>query len=133
MQESTEIRLLYANSRGFGKNTRMYSSCLLLGDVKVGENVWIGPWTILDGSGGGLVIGSNCSISAGVHIYTHDSVAWALSGGKADYNKAPVKIGDNCYIGPHAVICRGVTIGDGCIIGAHALVDKDMKDGEKWV
>ncbi|MCX8081230.1 MAG: acyltransferase, partial [Bacteroidia bacterium] len=57
----------------FGKNTSVYDLCIVIGDVEVGENTWIGPFTILDGSGG-LKIGSNCSISAGVHIYTHDTV-----------------------------------------------------------
>ena len=81
-----------------------------------------------DGSGG-LTIGSNCSISAGVQIYTHDSVAWAVSGGKADYPHAPTAIGDNCYIGPHAVVAKGVTIGEGCIVGAHSLVLHDIARG----
>lgn len=59
-----------AEALGFGKGTSIYDSSLVLGDVKVGENSWIGPNTVLDGSGG-LEIGSNCSISAGVQIYSH--------------------------------------------------------------
>ncbi|WP_211240344.1 hypothetical protein [Aminiphilus circumscriptus] len=50
---------------GFGEKTSVYDSAIVLGDVQVGANTWIGPFVILDGSGG-LVIGSNCSISAGV-------------------------------------------------------------------
>lgn len=127
MNESTKFRLAVARDHGFGEDTRMYSSCLVLGDVEVGKNTWIGPWTILDGSGG-LQIGSNCSISAGVHIYSHDSIDWALSGGHADYPHDPVKIGDNTYIGPHAVICKGVTIGKGCVVGANSVVVDDVPD-----
>jgi len=65
---------------GFGDGTSIYDSAVVIGDVKVGEKTWIGPSTVLDGSGG-LTIGSCCSISAGVQIYTHDSIKWALSGG----------------------------------------------------
>ena len=103
----------------------------MFGDVKVGSNTWIGPFTILDGSGGGLTIGNNCSISAGVHIYTHDTVNWAISGGKAPYEYESVKIGDDCYIGPHAVIIKGVTIGNRCIVGANSFVNKSISDNTK--
>jgi acetyltransferase-like isoleucine patch superfamily enzyme len=115
---------------GFGTGTSVYDSCLVLGDVNVGENTWIGPFTILDGSGG-LQIGSYCSISAGVQIYSHDTVAWALSGGKKTAEKAPTKIGSRCYIGPNTIITKGVTIGDGCIIGANSLVEKDIPGNSK--
>ena len=54
---------------GFGDGSSIYDSALVLGDVTVGRHTWIGPSTILDGSGGPLVIGDYCSISAGVHIH----------------------------------------------------------------
>jgi acetyltransferase-like isoleucine patch superfamily enzyme len=113
---------------GFGEGSSIYDSSLVIGDVKVGENTWIGPFTILDGSGG-LEIGSFCSISAGVQIYSHDTVKWALTGGKADYEYAPVRIGDCCYIGPLSIIASGVSIGDRCIIGANSLVNQDIPPG----
>ena len=115
---------------GFGEGTSIYDSSLVLGDVKVGRNTWIGPFTILDGTGG-LEIGSTCSIAAGVQIYSHEAVEWALSGGKAPYGRAPTKIGDRCYIGPHAVVAKGVTIGDGCVVGAHSLVTIDVPAGSR--
>ena len=115
---------------GFGKGASIYDSSLVLGDVKVGEGTWIGPNTILDGSGG-LEIGAFCSISAGVQIYSHDTVRWALSGGKAEAERAPVRIGSRCYIGPLTVIAKGVTIGDGCVIGANSLVLHDVPAGKK--
>lgn len=119
-----------AESLGFGKGASIYDSALVLGDVKVGENTWIGPFTVLDGSGG-LEIGSFCSISAGVQIYTHDSVQWALSAGRHMVERAPTRIGSCCYIGPNAVIAMGVTIGDGAVIGANSLVLKDIPAGSK--
>jgi acetyltransferase-like isoleucine patch superfamily enzyme len=110
-----------ARALGFGEGVSVYDSAHIFGDVTVGPNSWIGPFTILDGSGG-LSIGSNCSISAGVQIYTHDTVQWAISGGQAKAEKAATHIGNNCYIGPNTVIAKGVTIGDGCIIGAGSVV-----------
>ena len=37
---------------GFGEGTSIYDNVLVIGDVKVGKNTWIGPNVILDGSGG---------------------------------------------------------------------------------
>ena len=80
---------------------------------------------------GGLTIGDHCSISAGVHLYTHDTVKRALSGGKHEIEREPTSIGSRCYIGPHTVVVKGVTIGDGCVIGAHSLVLEDIPAGSR--
>ena len=109
----------------FGKNTSIYDTSLVFGDVRLGQDTWIGPFTILDGSGG-LLMGSYCSISAGVQIYTHDTVYWALSGGKQKYTYAPVNIGDCCYIGANTIITKGVSIGSHCMIGANSFVNNDL-------
>lgn len=119
-----------ARELGFGEGASVYDSVLVLGDVKVGRGTWIGPFVVLDGSGG-LSIGSHCSISAGVQVYTHDTVDWALSGGEAAPSRAPTAIGDNCYVGPNCVIAKGVTIGKGCVIGANSLVLEDVPAGSK--
>jgi acetyltransferase-like isoleucine patch superfamily enzyme len=119
-----------AESLGFGTGTSIYDSCLVLGSVTVGTDTWIGPYTVLDGSGG-LVIGSNCSISAGVQIYTHDTVARSLSAGKEPVDYAQTLIGSRCYIGPNAIIAKGVKVGDGVVIGANSLVLMDLPDHTK--
>lgn len=115
---------------GFGEGSSIYDNVVILGNVKVGTHTWIGPNVILDGSGG-LSIGSNCSISAGVQIYSHDSVKWAVSGGDELYEYASTSIGDNCYIGPNTIIQKGVTIGKGSIIGANSLVTIDIPENTK--
>lgn len=112
----------------FGKNTSVYDSALILGDVRVGDNVWIGPGVVLDGSAAPLIIGSYCSISAGVQIYTHNSVGWAVTGGRQKYAAAPVTIGSYVYIGPLSIIEAGIAIGNHIIIGAYSLVKKDIED-----
>ncbi len=114
-----------ARAYGFGEGTSVYDNVLIIGDVKVGKNTWIGPNVVLDGSGG-LEIGDNCSIDAGAQIYTHDSVRWAVSGGKTELDRAPTKIGSNVFIGPNSIITKGVTIGDRVVIGALSLVNSDI-------
>ena len=39
---------------------------------------------------------------------------------------APVKIGDNVWIGMGAVILKGVTIGDNSVVAAGAIVTKSI-------
>lgn len=117
-----------ARQLGFGEGTSIYDNVVILGRPQVGRNVWIGPNTLLDASGG-LRIDDNCNISAGVQIYSHDSIASCVSGGAAKIERAPVEIGENTYIGPNVVITKGVRIGSRCVIGAMSLVLEDIPDG----
>ena len=70
-----------------------------------------------------MVIGDNCSISAGVQIYTHDTVKWAITGGRSGKQTGGVKIGNDCYIGPLSVISMGQKIGKCCVVGALSFVN----------
>ena len=122
-----------AKRLGFGNKTSIYNSAHVFGNVKVGKNTWIGPYVMLDGSGGTIDIGDFCSISAGCHIYTHDSVLWSLSGGNSKASTAPVKIGSNVYIGAQSVIKHGVVIGSRCVIGANSFINSDVPDNTIFV
>ena len=97
----------------------------MLHDVSVGAHTWIGPFVMLDGVGG-LRIGDYCSISTGVQIYTHDTVRWALSGGQAEREVAPVTVGDCTYIGAGSTILKGVDIGHHCVLGANSVVNRSL-------
>ncbi len=110
---------------GFGKGASIYDSSLVIGDVVVGEETWIGPFTVLDGRGG-LRIGRFCSISSGTQLYSHDTVKWALTGGKAKEVRQPTQIGDCCYIGPMSVVSGGVTVGDHSVVGASSFVKENV-------
>lgn len=116
-----------AASLGFGKGTSIYDSAYVFGTVEVGENTWIGPFTVIDGSGG-LQIGKHCTISVGVQLYTHDNMMQTLSGGIDAIERSPVSIGDCTYIGPNCVVKRGVRIGKHCLIGTGSYVNRDLPD-----
>lgn len=118
-----------AEKLGFGNGASVYNSSAIFGKVSVGRNSWIGPNTILDGSGAELTIGSYCSVSAGVHIYTHDTVLWALSMGELDKHVAPVTIGNAVYIGSQSIIAAGTSIGTRCVIAANSFVSGNVPDG----
>ena len=122
-----------AKNENFGEGTSVYDNVLIIGKVKVGKNTWIGPNCILDGSGG-LEIGDNCSISAGVHTYSHDTVERSISLGKKKIiPKKKTIIGNGVYIGPNSVISKGIKISDQAIIGALSFVDKNIKKKSKFI
>lgn len=107
--------------------------CIIRGKefITFGDDVWVGYFCLIDGSGG-LTVGSKVSISSGVHIYTHDSSEYRRMDLPKDpingshIKRAPVKIGNNVQIGANSVIAPGVTVGDNVIIGALSFVNKDI-------
>ena len=112
---------------GDDRDVTIYNSTTVVGDVEIGEGTWIGPFCSLDGTGG-LSIGHHCSISAGCQLLSHDTVAWALSGGRADPERAATRIGDCCFLGSHAVVTKGVSIGARCLVAAGSVVTADVDD-----
>jgi acetyltransferase-like isoleucine patch superfamily enzyme len=110
---------------GFGEGTSVYATSYIYGDVSVGRDVWIGPLTLLDGTGG-LSIGDGTTISAGTQIYTHDTVRRTISGGAMPIERSPVSIGSRTYLGANVIVLRGVRIGDEAVVGAGSLVNRDI-------
>jgi acetyltransferase-like isoleucine patch superfamily enzyme len=99
---------------------------VIVGEPEIGPGTWIGPFTVIDGSGG-LRIGSGCDVSTGAQIYTHSTVNRCVSGRSYDrVDRAPTTIGDRVFIGANAVILMGLTIGEAAVIGAGAVVTKDV-------
>ena len=117
-----------ARGLGLGAGTSVFDSVHLLGEVVVGENVWIGPFVMLDGSGALLSIGDGCDISAGVHVYTHDTARRCVSREVNPVESGPVMIGRDTYLGSQAVVVPGTTIGSQCVVGANSLVNADIPD-----
>lgn len=111
-----------------GEGSSIYDTSVVMGDVIIGEHVWVGPYTLLDGSGAPLRIGNFVSVDAGVMIYTHDSTKHYVSNGKEPFISGSVVIGDNTVIGTMSMICCNTKIGKHCVIGAHSFVNKDIPD-----
>jgi acetyltransferase-like isoleucine patch superfamily enzyme len=117
-----------ADSLGFGEGSSVYHDVYVYGDVIVGAGCWIGPWVMLDGSGGQIEIGDGCTIGAGSHIYTHDNVLETVSGGTMDKRRGSVSVAHHTYVGAKAVVLCGVTIGERAVIGASSVVTADVPD-----
>jgi exopolysaccharide acyltransferase PssR len=68
----------------------------------------------------GLHIGKYTVVTFGAAILTHDYV------NRVDRD---VYIGDNCFIGAHALILPGVRIGNNCIVAGATVVARDIPSG----
>lgn len=99
------------------------------GYIKMGDNVEIGPYSVLWG-GGGVEIGSNVHMGAHVHVTSQAGRRVPAEQSRTDIelpvDVAPVKIGNNVLIYSGAIICPGVTIGHHAVIGAGAVVIDDI-------
>jgi acetyltransferase-like isoleucine patch superfamily enzyme len=127
-----------------GNHVSVYAGC----SFAIGENgkCTVGDFTLLNGAivmaEERIDIGSYCLISWGVGIADSDFHplepaqrlvdAQALAPFLKDrpprpkLKTAPVKIGDNVWIGMNAVILKGVTIGDNSVVAAGAVVTKSV-------
>lgn len=93
----------------------------LINNPVIGPECWIGPFTVLDGSGG-LRIGRGCHISAGVQIYSHTTVDRVITEGKSPTQRAATVIGDFVHLGAGAIILMGANIGSHSYVGAGSVV-----------
>lgn len=94
------------------------------GQVRIGDRSHVGRHTVVNGIGGGVVIGNQCSISSHVSIF---SLTNTIGG---EIEKGGVVIGDAVLIGTGASILPGVEIGNGASVGAGAVVTRNVLPGE---
>lgn len=125
LDEMLSDRWKKAELLGFGDKTSVYENVYIYGKPRVGKNVWIGPFVVLDASGG-LDIGDCCDISCGVMVFTHSTHLRCVSKGRMNILRKHVEIGNCVYLGSGAIILPGVTIGDHSVIGAGAVVTKNV-------
>jgi acetyltransferase-like isoleucine patch superfamily enzyme len=94
--------------------------------LSIGKNTIVGSYCIFNG-GHGLAVGNDCVLAAFVYINSSDhnyekNKLIRCQG----YSGVPVSIGDDVWIGGHALVCKGVRIGSGAVIGGGSVVTRDV-------
>lgn len=74
-----------------------------------------------------ITIGDNVTISHDVDFITHDNCVCKIYGVAHDLY-GEIKIGNNCFIGAHAIIMYGVTLANNVIVGSGSVVTKSIKE-----
>ena len=93
--------------------------------IKIGQRTAINEFNNIRASGGEILIGSDCLISEYVSMIAtnYSTFRHALIREQTtDNRRTRIQIGDDVWIGTHAVILPGATIGTGSVIGAGAVV-----------
>lgn len=116
-----------------GKTSRVVSLAgwSHLGQLEVGEHVYIGPDARLFALGG-ITIGTGSIIGPRLTIYTsnHDFfTAATIPYSNQTVSKKPVTVGQGCWLGDGVMLLPGATLGDHCLVGAGAVVRGSFPPG----
>lgn len=95
--------------------------------IEIGDHVGIGEFSRIGGSGG-VKIGKNTHMAQYLSIHPENHKFDQPDKDIIDQGtiRAPIVIGENCWIGAKVTILAGVHIGDNCVIGAGSIVTKSI-------
>ena len=125
------VKIFCTKNIKIGKYVVIKESCYLYafkdGFIDIGEDVFIGMFCVIDGTGG-ITIGNRVAISYHTSIISasHKYTDLKISPGEQGIVAKGIKIEDNVWIGANVTILDGVTIGEGVVIGAGSVVTESI-------
>jgi phenylacetic acid degradation protein len=102
----------------------------VIGNVIIGEKVYVGPGAVIRGDWGQIVIEDGCNVQENCTIHLFPGTTTRLHKGAHIGHGAIIhggNIGENCLIGMNSVIMDEAVIEKECIIGALCFVPAKMK------
>jgi maltose O-acetyltransferase len=95
-------------------------------NLSLGDDSMLGQNSII-GSAAEVRIGNEVMMGPEVLIYTSNhGMAPGVAMRRQPLECAPVRIGNDVWIGARCIILPGVTVGDGAVLGAGAVVTADV-------
>ena len=107
----------------------VHPNATVVGNVIIGEDVYIGPSAVVRGDWGEIVIGDGCNVQENCTIHMFPGVSVVLEPSAHIGHGAVIhgaQIGRNALVGMNAVIMDNATIGEECLVGALCFVPADM-------
>ncbi len=105
-------------------------------DLECRGRITVGPGTVFGhhctlAADDRVEIGRDCLLAELVSVRDHDHAFDAVGTAIVRQGRvvAPVRIGDNVWLGSKVTVVKGVSIGDGSVVGAHAVVTRDIPPG----
>jgi acetyltransferase-like isoleucine patch superfamily enzyme len=101
-------------------------------NISIGSNCHINRFcSIWASPNSKITIGDNGLMGPGVSIFSsnHGRNDTGAPMVEQEYEEKDVTIGNDVWLGAHAVILPGVTIGDSSVVAAGAVVSRDVPDG----
>ena len=121
---SKNVKFGYRQSPEFHSGSSYIEVRTLDGYISIGPNVHFNNSCTLISVKDGIEIGKNCLFGVGCSIIDNDFHAIY---GQENKKGAPVKIGENVFVGSNVHILKGVEIADNCAIGKGAIVTRSFK------
>ena len=119
--DEKEFEELLSRVTTFKKNS-FHPLVWIVGEPKIGKNVYIGGLSEIQANGINLSIGDNCDIASYVSINGSDSHKKCI-GISEETERRDITIENNIVIGSHCVIKGGAHIGHHSVIAAGTIVE----------
>lgn len=108
----------------------VHQTAIVIGNVQIGRNVYIGPGAAIRGDWGRIVIEDGCNVQENctIHMFPGTTV-WLHSGAHVGHGAVihGATLMRNCLIGMNAVVMDDAEVGEECIVGALCFVPAEMK------
>lgn len=124
-------RLLELAGFPVGEGTRLQGTPKITGSVGLFEHLEIGRDCSIDADcifdlEEKITLGDRVTVGPGVMILTSTHELATAQHRAGPVTRAPVIIGDGCWLRARSIILPGVTLGKGAIVEAGAVVNKDV-------
>jgi acetyltransferase-like isoleucine patch superfamily enzyme len=112
---------LFARMTEFQSN-RFHPFVWIVGEPEIGEGVYIGGFSEVNGRGARVVIGDHCDIASFVSINCADSHKKCI-GLEEITARRDITLENHVFVGSHSVIKGGAHIGHHSVVAAGAVVE----------
>lgn len=90
----------------------------VVGNVIIGQDVYIGPGAVIRGDWGEIIIKDGCNVQENCTIHMFPGTSVILE--------------ENAHIG-HGAVIHGAHIGENCMVGMNAVIMDDVKLGKESI
>jgi acetyltransferase-like isoleucine patch superfamily enzyme len=131
---AVRVRLLRLCGMRIGARAQVRGHCYVMSpaEITLGADAFVNTGCYLE-SLAPITIGARTLLAMQVLLCTtsHEIGGPDLRAGESF--RAPIAIGEGCWLGARCTVLPGVTIGDGCVIAAGALVTEDCAPNGLYV
>ncbi|RMI39485.1 acyltransferase [Streptomyces triticirhizae] len=122
----SELAMVQPTALRLGARCYVAAHAYLTGTVTAGDDCTLNPFAVVRGTvtlGNGVRIGAHASILGFNHGMAPDRPVF-----RQPTSERGIVVGDDVWIGSHAVLLDGVTVGAHAVIGAGAVVTRDVPE-----